>query len=66
MSKKPARTTEEPNHPSISTVDRFPDDTLLRNAGFIIAERPKVGPTIWMKAGMHYTHTEALQLLDKK
>ena len=51
----------DPNyHPSQSMVSHFPDDALLRAAGFAIASRPKQGDAVWRKRGLLFTHSEAL------
>ena len=54
-------------HPSQDTTGRFPLDQKLREAGFRIKARPKVGPILWdrIESGrpVTYTQREALRVV---
>ncbi len=49
-------------HPSQSRAQRFPDDDLLRDRGFTVACRPRMGATIWERKGRRYTFAEAVEI----
>lgn len=38
------------------------EDALIREAAFIIAERPRGGTAIWVRNGTHYAHDIALAI----
>ena len=40
--------------------DPFPEDTVIRRAGFRIWMRPRTGGVIWWRAWKYYTHKKAL------
>lgn len=46
--------------------DPFPDDTLIRTAGFRIWIRPRQGKPIWWRRGRYYTHAKALMIAKDK
>lgn len=50
--------------PTVDRSDRHPDDVRLRRMGFVIVARPRRGEAVWEYGGLHYTHSEALRLLD--
>lgn len=55
----PKPTPEPDTHPAQCTVDRFPVDTLLRTAGYIIHSRPRAGAggvavDLWTLGGDRY------------
>jgi hypothetical protein len=41
-------------------------DESLRVFGFVIAERPKCGPAVWVHQGKRYTEQEAWQWCQQK
>lgn len=43
-----------------------PEDYCIRQAGFVIAERPNRGPAIWVRNGKSYTHAEALRVARRE
>jgi hypothetical protein len=51
-------------HPWKETKNRWPDDGWLRENGFTIAARPKVGPTLWKRDGTEYTESDALMFCE--
>lgn len=42
------------------------EDTLIRSAGFRIAERPAGGEAIWSRGGRRYAHGVALELARRE
>lgn len=47
-------------HPWACALDRFPNDTLLRLAGFEVAARPRGKEAVWRRAGKVYGQAQAL------
>lgn len=55
-----------PKHPTQEKLNRFPRDTQLRNHGWRIHSRPRVGPDTWINvAGIIMTEDEALANVDE-
>lgn len=52
-------------HAFAEVVDRFPDDTRLRKAGFKIAYRPNGKEALWEKDGKLWAHSRVLELLSE-
>jgi hypothetical protein len=40
------------------------DDTVIRDRGFSIQDRPKRGPDIWQRRGRRFTAAEALRIAE--
>ncbi len=46
--------------------DPFPQNTVLRRAGFTIALRPKRGPNLWAHGKEVFTEAVAIRLIGKR
>lgn len=44
--------------PSMDHTHRFLIDQQLRARGYVIAERPRTGPVLWMRNGIVFTQEE--------
>jgi hypothetical protein len=50
--------------PTVDRTERFAEDARLRRNGFAIHRRPRDGEPLWIKAGVLFTHSEALLRLQ--
>lgn len=51
---------------SISKMDNYRDDDMIRSAGFTIYSRPKDGSPVWQRAGILYPQYRALEIAIHK